>query len=146
GQVSDNIRTAATHQPLSYAAPQVLAESLHRGGLLTPKKLQVFATTNRLAGKVAAPSLMSGAPTASLGRATRGKHTGALLGGATSLGLSWDTTRGMLALTAKRYGRSMAGIDQSMVSFNRLGQSTAQQILDFHRMPTRAAIDRHARF
>src|SRR4029079_3945266 len=43
GQVSGSIRTAANDQPLGYAAAQVLAESLHRGGLLTPAKLEEFA-------------------------------------------------------------------------------------------------------
>jgi hypothetical protein len=53
--------------------------------------------------------------------------------------LHWDTNSSILTLAAKRYRRSLAGIDQAMTAFNRLRQSTAQQILDFHRMPTRSA-------
>jgi hypothetical protein len=44
-----------------------------------------------------------------------------------------------MVLAAKRYRRSTSGIDQVMPSFNRLKQVTAQQILDFHRLPDRAA-------
>jgi hypothetical protein len=137
GQVSDSIRTAANNHPLDYAAAQVLAESLHRGGLLTPTKLEEFAATDRFEEMVAALSVMSGVPTAIIERNMRETNTQSLLVLAKAIGLSWDTTRGIMALAAKRYRRSMAGIDQSMSSFNRLRQSTAQQILDFHRMPTR---------
>ena len=139
GQVSDSIRTAANDQPLSYAAAQVLAESLHRGGLLTPTKVEEFAATDRFEEMVAALSVMSSVPTAIIERNMRETNTQSLLVLAKAIGLSWDTTRGIMALAAKRYRRSMAGIDQSMSSFNRLRQSTAQQILDFHRMPTRPA-------
>ena len=136
GQVSDSIRTAANDQPLSYAAAQVLAESLHRGGLLTPMKLEEFAATDRFEEMVAALSVMSGVPTATIERNMRETNTQSLLVLAKAIGLSWDATRGIMALAAKRYRHSMAWIDQSMSSFNRLRQSTAQQILDFHRVPT----------
>jgi uncharacterized protein (DUF2336 family) len=139
GQVSDSIRTAVNDQPLSYAAAQVLAESLHRAGLLTPLKLEEFATADRFEEMVAALSVMSGVPTAIIERNMRETNTQSLLVLAKAIGLSWDTTRSIMALAAKRHRRSMAGIDQSMTSFNRLRQSTAQQILDFHRMPARPA-------
>jgi hypothetical protein len=42
-----------------------------------------------------------------------------------------------MGLAAKRYRRGASGIDQSMPAFQRLKQSTAQQILEFHRMPAR---------
>jgi len=137
GHVSDSIRTAANDQPLGYAAAQVLAESLHRSGLLTPMKLEEFAAADRFEEMVAALSVMSGVPTAIIERNMRETNTQSLLVLAKAIGLSWDTTRGIMVLAAKRYRRSMAGIDQSMSSFNRLRQSTAQQILDFHRMPMR---------
>ena len=135
GRVAGNIRTAAGDQPLSYAAAQVLAESLHRAGLLTPVKLDEFATAERFEEIIAALSVMSGVPTAVIERNMRETNTQSLLVMAKAVGLSWDTTRSIMALAATRYRRSMAGIDQSMSSFNRLRQSTAQQILDFHRMP-----------
>jgi uncharacterized protein (DUF2336 family) len=137
GQVSGTIRKAANDQPLSYAAAQVLAESLHRGGQLTPAKLEEFASADRFEEMVAALSVMSGVPTAIIERNMRDTNTQSLLVLAKAIGLSWDTTRGIMTLAAKRYRRSMAGVDQLMPSFNRLRQSTAQQILDFHRMPAR---------
>jgi hypothetical protein len=44
-----------------------------------------------------------------------------------------------MMLAAKRHRRSPAAVDQAMPAFHRLRQSTAQQILDFHRMPSRPA-------
>jgi len=58
---------------------------------------------------------------------------------AKAIGLSWETTRSIMMLAAKRYRRSPAAVDQAMPAFHRLRQSTAQQILDFHRMPSRPA-------
>jgi Uncharacterised protein conserved in bacteria (DUF2336) len=100
-------------------------------------KFEEFAAANRFDEMVAALSVMSGVPTAIIERNMRETNTQSLLVLAKAIGLSWDTTRGIMALAAKRHGRSMTGIDQSMSSFNCLRQSTAQQILDFHRMPTR---------
>jgi hypothetical protein len=44
-----------------------------------------------------------------------------------------------MMLAARRYRRSTASVDQAMPAFHRLRQSTAQQILDFHRMSGRSA-------
>ncbi|HZP70455.1 MAG TPA: DUF2336 domain-containing protein [Pseudolabrys sp.] len=139
GHVSNRIRTEASDQPLSYAAAQVLAESMHRAGMLTAAKLEEFALAERFEEIVASLSVMSNVPTAIIERNMRETSTQSLLVLARAVGLPWDTTRSIMTLAAKRYRRSMADIDQAMSAFNRLRQSTAQQILDFHRMPTRSA-------
>jgi hypothetical protein len=69
----------------------------------------------------------------------RDTHEESLLVLAKAIGLSWETTRSIMVLAAKRYRQSVAGVDQAMPAFHRLRQSTAQQILDFHRMPWRPA-------
>lgn len=71
-------------------------------------------------------------------RNMRETNTQSLLVLVKAIGLSWETTRSIMTLAAKRYRRSLAGIDQAMSSFYRLRQSTAQQILDFH-TPARPA-------
>jgi len=86
---------------------------------------------------VAALSLMSNVPTSVIEGNLRDTNAQLLLVLAKAIGLPWDTTRNIMALAARRYRRSATSIDQAMPSFNRLRQSTAQQILDFHRMPTR---------
>ena len=139
GEVTGQIQTSATTQPLSYAAAQVLVESLHRAGQLTAGKLQEFAVAGRFEEMVAALSVMSNVPTAIIEQNMREAEAEALLVFAKAIGLSWETTRSIMTLAARRYRRSTAGVDQAMPAFHRLRQSTAQQILDFHRMSNRSA-------
>src|SRR5262249_49678990 len=47
GNVAGLIQAGAATQPLSYAAAQVLVDSLHQAGLLTTGKLQEFALGGR---------------------------------------------------------------------------------------------------
>jgi hypothetical protein len=122
---------------VSYAAAQVLVESLHKANLLTAGKLQEFAMSGRFEEMVAALSLMSNVPTAVIEQNMRDTQAQSLLVLAKAIGLSWETTRSIMGLAAKRYRRGASGIDQSMPAFQRLKQSTAQQILEFHRMPAR---------
>jgi len=139
GDVANRIHVVASDQPLSYAAAQVLVESMHQAGLLTPTKLEEFAGAGRFEELVAALSILSNVPTATIERNMRDSHAQSLLVLAKAVGLSWETTRSIMVLAAKRYRRSTSGIDQVMPSFNRLKQATAQKILDFHRLPSRAA-------
>jgi len=138
GAVFVRIETEAVAQPLSYAAAQVLVESLQQAGLLNSAKLQEFASTGRFEEMVAALSLMSKVPTAMIEQNMRDTRAESLLVVAKAIDLSWETTRSIMTLAAKRYRRSANGVDQAMSSFHRLRQSTAQQILDFHRMPDRS--------
>jgi len=137
--VAGQIQAGAAGQPLSYAAAQVLVESLHQAGLLTTGKLQEFALAGRFEETVAALSVMSNVPTVVIEENMRDTRAEALLVLARANGLSWETTRSIMMLAAKRHRRSTTGIDQTMPAFFRLRQSTAQQILDFHRMPSRPA-------
>jgi Uncharacterised protein conserved in bacteria (DUF2336) len=124
---------------LSYAAAQVLVESIHRAGLLTAGKLQEFASNGRFEETVAALSLMSNLPTAAIEQDMRDTNSQSLIVLARAIGLSWETTRSIMTLVAKRYRHSLNSVEGAMQAFHRLRQSTAQQILDFHRMPSRAA-------
>jgi uncharacterized protein (DUF2336 family) len=58
GEVAGRIQASAATQPLSYAAAQVLVESLHRAGQLTTGKQQEFAVVGRFEETVAALSVM----------------------------------------------------------------------------------------
>jgi uncharacterized protein (DUF2336 family) len=137
-EVTDRIQAESTRKPMSYAAAQVLAESLQRAGQLDSAKIEEFAHDGRFEELVAALSLKSNVPTSVIEENLRDTNAHLLLVLAKAIGLPWETTRGIMMLAAKRYRRSTASIDQAMPSFNRLRQSTAQQILDFHRTPTRA--------
>jgi len=137
GEVAERIRSEAVKKPLTYAAAQVLAESLSRAGQLNPRKVEEFAVDGRFEELVASLSVMSSVPTATIEGNMRDTNAQLLLVLAKAIGLSWEATRSIMVLAAQRYRRSASDIDQAMSSFNRLKQSTAQQILDFHRAPTR---------
>ena len=137
GEVTDRLQTEFATQPPSYATAQVLVESMLKAKLLTPGKLQEFAAAGRFEEMVAALSLMSNVPTAVIEQNMRDTQAQSLLVLAKAIGLSWETTHSIMVLAAKRYRRAAIGIDQAMAAFQRLRQSTAQQILEFHRMPAR---------
>jgi uncharacterized protein (DUF2336 family) len=139
GEVANRIQTEAATQPLSYAAAQVRVESMHQAGLLTTGKLQEFAAAGRFEEMVAALPVMSNVPTAVIEQNMRNTRAESLVVLAKAIGLSWETTRSIMMLAAKQYRRSATIVDQAMPAFYRLRQSTAQQILDFHRMPSRPA-------
>jgi len=98
-----------------------------------------LAAASRYEELVAALSAMSNVPTAIIEQNMRDSQAEALLVFAKAIGLYWETTRSIMVLAAKRHRRSTATVDQAMPAFHRLRQSTAQQILDFHRMSSRAA-------
>jgi hypothetical protein len=64
GEVTERIQVSAATQPISYAAAQVLVESMHRAGQLTAGKLHEFAAAGRFEEIVAALSVMWNVPTA----------------------------------------------------------------------------------
>ncbi|HMF22926.1 MAG TPA: DUF2336 domain-containing protein [Pseudolabrys sp.] len=136
-EVAGRIQTGAAAQPLSYAAAQVLVQSLHKAGLLTSAKLQEFASAGRFEEMVAALSLLSNVAPITIEQNMRDSRAESLLLLAKAIGLTWETTRSIMTLAARRYNYSTTAIDQAMSPFHRLRQSTAQQILDFHRMPSR---------
>ena len=142
-EIAGRIQTGAATQPLGYAAALVLVKSMYEAGQLTTAKLQEFAVTGRFEEMVASLSVMSNVPTAVIEQNMRDTRTESLLVLSRAIGLSWETTRSIMMLAAKRYRRSTTGIDQAMPSFFRLRQSTAQQILDFHRMPSSRPARRH---
>jgi hypothetical protein len=88
--VAGQIQAGAAGQPLSYAAAQVLVESLHQAGLLTTGKLQEFALAGRFEETVAALSVMSNVPTVVIEENMRDTRAEALLVLARANGLSWE--------------------------------------------------------
>src|SRR5262245_46348707 len=78
---------------------------MHRAGQLTAGKLQEFAAAGRFGEMVAALSVMSNVPTAIIERNMLDSQAEALLVFAEAIGLSWETTRSIMVLAAKRHRR-----------------------------------------
>jgi uncharacterized protein (DUF2336 family) len=137
GEVGERIeREAVTRTPL-YAAAQILVESLQLAGDLDVTALEGFARAGRLEEIVAGLALMTGLPPETVDASMRDEHAEMLLVVAKAIGLPWLTTKLVIALAAKRYGRAMGELDHLMASYERLKPPIARQILDFHRARAR---------
>ena len=134
GEVTDRIQVSAAAQPISYAAAQVLVESMHRAGQLTAGKLQEFGC----GGLVRRNGCRAFHHVERTDGDHRTEHARPAAGGLARLcQCDWPllrTTRSIMMLAAKRHRRSTVGVDQAMPAFHRLRQST-----DFHGMSNRSA-------
>jgi uncharacterized protein (DUF2336 family) len=133
GDVTGQLRTEATTQTPKLAAARVLINSLNVAGQLNAAKLEAFAAADRLEEIVSALSLMSDMPTDFVENAINDAQAESLLVLCKAAGLSWETTRAILALDAGKHLRSVGEIDQCLTAFQLLKRSTARQILGFRR-------------
>jgi uncharacterized protein (DUF2336 family) len=137
--VTGRIRTQATIQPPEYAAAQVLVESLNLSGQLNAARLEAFANDGHFEQTVVALALMADMPTDAVERKMNEAHAEFLLILAKAIGLSWPTTKTIVALGNGKIPRSANEIDECEKAFQRLNRLTAQQIIGFHRTRERAA-------
>jgi uncharacterized protein (DUF2336 family) len=135
--VATRIRNDAAVQTPQQAAAQVLVDSLNRAGKLNGAKLVEFVRAGRVKEIMAALALMTHMPIDIVEETMNDPHAEALLILAKAAGLSWETTRTIVASSGQDYGRSVGDIEKCRIVFQRLQQATAQQILAFHRTRAR---------
>ena len=134
GGVAEQIETrAAVTQSPAFAAALVLIESLKEAKLLSVAKLDEFAKAGRFEEVVAALAVMADTQPELVERMVNDRNPETLLVLAKAVDLSWNTTKTIIALAAKRYRRWAGDLDKTMATFHRLRPATAQQIVDFHR-------------
>jgi hypothetical protein len=105
--------------------------------------LQEFAVAGRFEEMVAALSLMSNVPTAVIEQNMRDTQAESLLVFAKAIGLSWETTRSIMMLAAKRHRRSPAAVDQAMPSSSATVNRATNPRLSSHAEPACPAALRH---
>jgi uncharacterized protein (DUF2336 family) len=125
-------RSAVTQSP-AFAAALVLVESLNETKRLTVAKLDEFANAGRFEEVVAALAVLADTQPELVERMVNDRNAETLLVLAKAVDLSWDTTKTILALAAKRQRRSAGDLHKAMAAFYRLRPAIAQQIVDFHR-------------
>ena len=140
--VAAQIRSKAASQSPVYAAAQVLVQSLQKTGQLNADKLEAFADAGRFEEIVAALALMAKMPAHLVEHKVNEDGVEFLLILAKAAGLSWPTTKSIIALTALQDLYLMSDVEECRKAFSRLNQPTAQKILDFHRMRQGAAAHR----
>ena len=131
--ITSQIEAQAALRKPEHATAQVLVNALHQAGKLDAEKLEAFAKAGQFEEIIFAFSIMSDTPSNFVESAIKNAHFETLIIISKAVRLPWHTTRSILRLCATRCHRSTAEIDRHFGAFHRLKQSTAQQILSFHR-------------
>jgi uncharacterized protein (DUF2336 family) len=142
-RVAARIESEALTRRPEYALAEVLVQSLSQAGLLNGAKLEEFVAAGRYEEIVAALALMAGMPGEVVERSVNDTRAESLLVLARAIGLSWQTTRSILALAGERHRRTAADIGRCTASFQRLNPVTARRILEFQRTRGLSAARRH---
>jgi uncharacterized protein (DUF2336 family) len=115
----------------------VHAEAPNRAGKSTSAMLVELARAGRMKELATALALMGQIPCDVVEEMLKDPHAEGMLVLAKAIGLSWDTMRSILESGGEECRRSTGDLDKLRVSFQRLKQNTAHQILAFHRARTR---------
>lgn len=143
GSATEIIRAKAAGHPAQHSAARVQngAEKLSDESEL--ERLETFATAGRFEAAIATLARLSGMSTGFIESKLKDDNAEIILIVAKATGLSWPTTKAILALGASESPRSPDDIKQHETSFARLHQAVAQKILDFHRQRERPTAKPH---
>jgi len=133
-QVARRIRRRVAAQPRDYSATSALLGARHRAGVLGEADLAAFAKSGRMEESVVALALLAALPVPAADDALHSDRSDTVLVIARARGLAWPTVKALLRLRAGPKGISITELQQNLVSFERLSQSTAEQLLRFHSM------------
>ena len=142
GSATEIIRAKTAGQPMQHAAVRAQngAENLSEESEI--EKLGTFATAGRVESAIATLARLSGM-SADFIESKLKDNVEIILIVAKATGLSWSTTKAILALGASENPRSPDDIKQYETSFARLHQAVAQKILAFHRQREQPAAKAH---
>lgn len=132
--VTDQFRQDAVPNRLDYTAAQASVRMLKESGQLSDATVRVFADEGRFEQCVASVADMCDVPISVVERAFLGDQSETLLVLVKAARLLWPTAKSLLAMRARKRGRSLAQIGQGMASFERLSFEAAQRIVDFYRI------------
>jgi uncharacterized protein (DUF2336 family) len=149
--VTERIRTEVADQSLQDAAAPAPDEPQDVWALVESRKLwqsqvkelDAHAKANHFEATVAALAQLSNLPADFIERKFKDDHVEVLLILAKSIGLSWQSTKLILAFGAGQNPRALGDMRRYEISFARLDQSTAEKIVDFHRKRERPAAKLH---
>ena len=143
GSATEIVRAISASQPTQPAAVRMQDGSKTLSEKSEIEKLETFATAGRFEAAIATLARLSGMSTDFIESKLKDDNAEIILILAKATGLSWQTTKAVLALGARENPRSPDDIKQYETSFARLNQAMAQKILDFHRQRERPAAKPH---
>ena len=129
GEVTAQIRDEAATLTPQQAAARVRVHSLNRAGKLGRAKLEEFAKAGRTDELVAALALMAHVPDNIVADIVNDSNTEPLLVLVRSIGLPWETSRIVVALTASGGPVGAEWLEECRVAFEQLQQPVAREIL-----------------
>jgi len=110
---------------------------------LQVKKLEAHAKAGQFEATIATLAQLSNLPADFIENKFKDDHVEVLLILAKSIGLSWQSTKVILAFGAGQNPRALGDMRRYEISFARLDRSTAEKIVDFHRKRERQAAKLH---
>ena len=123
------IRSEAATLTPQQAAARVRVHSLNRAGKLDRAKLEEFAKAGRVEELVAALALMAHVPDDIVADIVNDSDTEPLLVLVQTIGLPWETSRIIVALTASGGPVGAEWLEECQVAFEQLPQPVAREIL-----------------
>jgi uncharacterized protein (DUF2336 family) len=122
GATSRNFLTARAH-----------IEALHAAGHLDEVEVGNFAKMGKFEETTAALAILSNLPIETVERAMVQERPETVLIIARSIGMSWQTVKGILKMRAGDRGIGTHDLELCLGTFTRLKLTTAQQVVDFQR-------------
>lgn len=137
-QAKNQIQTTMREGSSTYVTARPYIESLHRSGDLTGERLLAFAQDGKFDEVAIALSLMSELPVGHIERAIVHHQADHLLVLAKAIGLTWETTKAILAMRAPLKSGNGQELDIHHGSFMKLQPKTAMAAIQFYRLRARA--------
>ena len=138
--VSNQIQARLRARSHDYLAAQAAVGVLHAAGELDELAVAQFAAAGAFDETTVALSILCRLPIGAIERAMVQDRSELVLLLAKAIGLSWPTTRAILALRAGPGGLSPHAREDSLANFTRLQPETARKALQFLRLRERAAL------
>jgi uncharacterized protein (DUF2336 family) len=143
-QAANKLQMQTRNRSPEFLAAQAKVQSLHQAGALNEDRLCEFAQTGRFDETVVALMHLSDLPIGVIERALVLDHSDQVLVIAKSIGLSWNTTKAILAVqsTDNTKSRPTRDFEQCFANFKKLKPETAKTAIQFYRLRERAATAR----
>ena len=131
--VTDDIRNDARAQSSSYAAAEILINSIQKTGQLTERTVQRFCEDGNFLEGMVALARICNVPIDVVEEAMTQEKPEGILVLARAAKMPWTTAKVLLSYRARQRGLPLSTIEQSMATFERLSPDTAQRIVGFYR-------------
>jgi uncharacterized protein (DUF2336 family) len=137
-EASDQLQSKSRESSAKYSAARGQVDALRRKGDIDEAHLYEFARTGKFDETAIMLSMMCGLPIGVVERAIVHKNPEQAIVITKAVGLTWNTAKAILSIRAGAKGMAAHDLAQSLASFNKLKQETAEKAIRFYRLRERA--------